>query len=152
MFSKVRKLVCALLCVVALAGCTNKEKPKQYVAELSNPYVNTLPSLNKELDISYQFQNTLSKEGDVPTIDFLHLEVYKDDVMIGYKIVTAKNITDYKLKDGDYDMILGRTTIPLIVEVKRGDKLRIVGEVHVHYVGDDSKDTTLTDEIEYTVK
>lgn len=152
MFSKVRKLVCALLCVVALAGCTNKEKPKQYVAELSNPYVNTLPSLNKELDISYQFQNTLSKEGDFSTIDFLHLEVYKDDVMIGYKIVTAKNITDYKLKDGDYDMILGRTTIPLIVEVKRGDKLRIVGEVHVHYVDDDSKDTTIADETEYIAK
>lgn len=152
MFSKVRKLVCALLCVVALAGCTNKEKPKQYVAELSNPYVNTLPSLNKELDISYQFQNTLSKEGDVPTIDYLHLEVYNGDTMIGYDIITAKNITDYRLKDGDYDMILGRTTIPLIVEVKRGDKLRIVGEVHVHYVDDDSKDTTIADEIEYIAK
>lgn len=152
MFSKIRKLVCALLCVVALAGCTNKEKPKQYVAELSNPYVNTLPSLNKELDISYQFQNTLSKEGDVPTIDYLHLEVYNGDTMIGYDIITAKNITDYKLKDGDYDMILGRTTIPLIVEVKRGDKLRIVGEVHVHYVDDDSKDTTIADEIEYIAK
>lgn len=152
MFNKVRKLVCALLCVVALAGCTNKEKPKQYVAELSNPYVNTLPSLNKELDISYQFQNTLSKEGNVPTIDYLHLEVYNGDTMIGYDIITAKNITDYKLKDGDYDMILGRTTIPLIVEVKRGDKLRIVGEVHVHYVDDDSKDTTIADEIEYIAK
>lgn len=152
MFSKVRKLACALLCVVALAGCTNKEKPKQYVAELSNPYVNTLPLFNKELDISYQFQNTLSKEGDVPTIDYLHLEVYNGDTMIGYDIITAKNITDYKLKDGDYDMILGRTTIPLIVEVKRGDKLRIVGEVHVHYVDDDSKDTTIADEIEYIAK
>lgn len=152
MLSKVRKLVCALLCVVALAGCTNKEKPKQYVAELSNPYVNTPPSLNKELDISYQFQNTLSKEGDVPTIDYLHLEVYNGDTMIGYDIITAKNITDYRLKDGDYDMIPGRTTIPLIVEVKRGDKLRIVGEVHVHYVDDDSKDTTIADEIEYIAK
>lgn len=152
MINMMRKLICVLLCVVTLAGCGNKEKPKQYVAELSNPYVNTLPSLNKELDISYQFQNTLSKEGDFPTIDFLHLSVYKGNVMIGYDIITAKNITDYKLKDGDYDMILGRTTIPLIVEVKRGDKLRIVGEVHVHYVDDDSKDTTLTDEIEYTVK
>lgn len=148
----VRRLICTLLCLVTLAGCTNKEKPKQYVAELSNPYVNTLPSLNKELDISYQFQNTLSKEGDVPTIDYLHLGVYKGDTMIGYDIITAKNITDYKLKDGDYDMILGRTTIPLIVEVKRGDKLRIVGEVHVHYVDDDSKDTTISDEIEYIAK
>lgn len=151
MLNRVRKLICALLCVVTLAGCGNKEKPKQYVAELSHPYVNTLPSLNKELDISYQFQNTLSKEGDVPTIDYLHLEVYKGDVMIGYDIITSKNINDY-LKDGDYDMILGRTTIPLIVEIKPGDKLRIVGDVHVHYVDDDSKDTTITDEIEYIAK
>lgn len=44
MFSKVRKLICAFLCVVALAGCGNKEKPKQYVAELSSPYLSTLPS------------------------------------------------------------------------------------------------------------
>ena len=146
-----RKLLCMLACLVTLAGCSVKEKPKQYVAELSHPYVNTLPSLNKELDISYQFENKLSKEGDVPTIDYLHLEVYKGDTMIGYDIITSKNINDY-LKDGDYDMILGRTTIPLIVEIKRGDKLRIVGEVHVHYVDDKSRDTTLTDEIEYTVK
>lgn len=151
MLNKVRKLICVLLCVVTLAGCGNKEKHKQYVAELSHPYVNTLPSLNKELDISYQFQNTLSKEGDVPTIDYLHLEVYKGDIMIGYDIITSKNINDY-LKDGDYDMIFGRTTIPLIVEIKPGDKLRIVGEVHVHYVDDDSKNTTITDEIEYTAK
>lgn len=152
MIKILRKLICALLCVVTLAGCSSKEKPKQYVAELSNPYLSTLPSsFNKRLDVSYQFQNTLSKEGDFSTIDFLHLEVYKDDTMIGYKIVTAKNANDY-LKDGEYDMILGRTDVPLDVEVKRGDKLRIVGEVHVHYVDDDSKDTTLTDEIEYKVK
>lgn len=51
-----RKLICAFLCVVTLAGCGNKEKPKQYVAELSHPYINSLPSaFNKELDISYQF-------------------------------------------------------------------------------------------------
>lgn len=147
-----RKLICALMCVVTLAGCSNKEKPKQYVAELSNPYLSTLPSsFNKRLDVSYQFQNTLSKEGDFSTIDFLHLEVYKNDTMIGYKIVTAKD-TSYFLKDGDYDMIIGRTDVPLDVEIKRGDKLRIVGEVHVHYVNDDSKDTTIADEIEYIAK
>lgn len=146
-----RKLLCMLACLVTLAGCSVKEKPKQYVAEVSHPYINTLPSFNKELDVSYQFENKLSKEGDFPTIDFLHLEVYKGDVMIGYDIITAKNGNDY-LKDGDYDMILGRTTIPLIVEIKHGDKLRIVGEVHVHYADDKSRDTTLTDEIEYTVK
>jgi len=152
MVNKVMKLICALLCVVTLAGCSNKEKPEQYVAELSNPYLSTLPpSFNKRLDVSYQFQNTLTKEGDFSTIYFLHLEVYKDDVMIGYKIVTAKD-TSYYLKDGDYDMIIGRTDIPLDIEIKRRDKLRIVGEVHVHYVEDDSKDTTLTDEIEYTAK
>lgn len=49
-------------------------------------------------------------------------------------------------------MIIGRTDIPLDIEIKRGDKLRIVGEVHVHYVDDDSKDTTITDEIEYIAK
>ena len=50
----VRKLICVLLCVVTLAGCGNKEKPKQYVAELSNPYLSTLPSsFNKRLDVSY---------------------------------------------------------------------------------------------------
>lgn len=151
MFKKVRKLICAVICVVALAGCGNKEKHEQYVAEVSNPYVDASTLLNKELTVSYQFQNTLSKEGDFPTISFLHLEVYKDDTMIGYKIVTAKD-TGYYLKDGDYDMIIGRTDVPLDVEIKRGDKLRIVGEVHVHYVGDDSKDTTITDEIEYTAK
>jgi len=49
-------------------------------------------------------------------------------------------------------MILGRTEIPLDVEVKRGDKLRIVGEANVFYADDESKNTTLTDEIEYRVK
>lgn len=63
----------------------------------------------------------------------------------------AKDSNDY-LKDGDYDMILGRTEIPLDVEVKRGDKLHIVGEANVFYADDDSKDITLTDEIEYKVK
>lgn len=140
------------MCLVTLAGCSSKEKPKQYVAELSNPYLSTLPSsFNKRLDVSYQFQNTLSKEGDFSTIDFLHLSVYKGDTIIGYKIVTAKD-TSYFLKDGDYDMIIGRTDVPLDVEVKRGDKLRIVGEANVFYANDESKNTTLTDEIEYRVK
>lgn len=50
-----RKLICTLLCLVTLAGCSNKEKPKQYVAELSNPYLSTLPSsFNKRLDVSYR--------------------------------------------------------------------------------------------------
>ena len=49
-----RKLICALMCIVTLAGCGNKEKHKQYVAELSNPYLSTLPSsFNKRLDVSY---------------------------------------------------------------------------------------------------
>ena len=54
MIKILRKLICALLCVVTLAGCSSKEKPKQYVAELSNPYLSTLPSsFNKRLDVSY---------------------------------------------------------------------------------------------------
>ena len=146
-----RKLLCILVCLVTLAGCGNKEKPEQYVAEVSRPYVNTLSSFNKELDISYQFENKSSKEGDFPTMCFLHLTVYKDDTVIGYQIITAKDASDY-LKEGDYDMIIGRTTIPLDVEIKDGDKLRIVGEANVFYADDKSKNTTLTDEIEYKVK
>lgn len=54
MINMMRKLICVLLCVVTLAGCGNKEKPNQYVAELSNPYLSTLPSsFNKRLDVSY---------------------------------------------------------------------------------------------------
>ena len=49
-------------------------------------------------------------------------------------------------------MILGRTEIPLDVEIKHGDKLRIVGEANVFYADDESKNTTLTDEIEYIAK
>lgn len=139
------------MCLVTLAGCGNKEKPEQYVAEVSNPYVDASTLLNKELTVSYQFQNTLSKEGDFPTISFLHLTVYKDDTVIGYQIIMAKDSNDY-LKDGDYDMIIGRTTIPLDVEIEYGDKLRIVGEANVFYAEDKSKNTTLTDEIEYTAK
>lgn len=143
-----RKLICALMCIVTLAGCSNKEKPKQYVAELSNPYLSTLPSsFNKRLDVSYQFQNTLSKEGDFSTIDFLHLEVYKDDTMIGYKIVTAKD-TSYYLKDGDYDMVLGQTEIKLRRIPKDGEKLRIVGETSVNIDGERSNISTT---VEYTV-
>ena len=146
-----KKLLCILMCLVTLAGCGNKEKPEQYVAEVSNPYVDASTLLNKELTVSYQFQNTLSKEGDFPTISFLHLTVYKDDTVIGYQIIMAKDSNDY-LKDGDYDMIIGRTTIPLDVEIEYGDKLRIVGEANVFYAEDKSKNTTLTDEIEYTAK
>ena len=55
MIKILRKLICALLCVVTLAGCSSKEKPKQYVAELSSPYLSTLPSsFNKRLDVSYR--------------------------------------------------------------------------------------------------
>lgn len=83
------------MCIVTLAGCGNKEKPEQYVAEVSRPYVNTLKAFNKELDVSYQFENKLSKEGDSPTINFLHLTVYKDDTVIGYQIITAKDADNY---------------------------------------------------------
>lgn len=130
---------------------TTAQQPKQYVAEVSNPYVDASTLLNKELTVSYQFENKLSKEGDFPTISFLHLTVYKGDTVVGYQIIMAKDSNDY-LKEGDYDMIIGRTDIPLDTEVKRGDKLRIVGEANVFYADDKSKNTTLTDEIEYRIK
>ena len=62
MINMMRKLICALMCIVILAGCSNKEKPKQYVAELSNPYVNTLPTFNKAIlglsILQYSFKYT----------------------------------------------------------------------------------------------
>lgn len=48
-------------------------------------------------------------------------------------------------------MIFGVTTINLNTEVKQGDKLRIVGEAKAHYRDDESKDITLTDEVECIV-
>ena len=48
-------------------------------------------------------------------------------------------------------MILGHTEIRLDDEVKQGDKLRVVGEVKVDYREDESKNTTLTDEVECVV-
>ena len=92
----VRKLICTLLCLVTLAGCSNKEKPKQYVAELSHPYINSLPSaFNKDWILVTNSRIHYQKKVIFPTIDFLHLSVYKGNVMIGYEIVTAKNTDDY---------------------------------------------------------
>ena len=48
-------------------------------------------------------------------------------------------------------MIFGVATIHLDTKVKQGDKLRVVGEVKVHYREDESKDTTLIDEAECIV-
>ena len=48
-------------------------------------------------------------------------------------------------------MIFGSTKIHLDAEVKKGDKLRVVGEAKAHYRDDESKDITLTDEVECIV-
>lgn len=80
------------------------------------------------------------------------LKVYNEnDEMLGYEIVNAYD--NYRfLKEDDYDMIFGETTIHLDTEVKQGDKLRVVGEAKVHHYRDDeSKDITLTDEVECIV-
>lgn len=139
------------MCLVTLAGCSNKEKPKQYVAEVSNPYVDASTLLNKELTVSYRFQNTDVRVGEFPSIGHLVLKVYNENnEMLGYEIVDAYDVYRF-LKEDDYDMIFGETTIHLDTEVKQGDKLRVVGEVKVHYREDESKDVTLTDEVECTV-
>lgn len=149
MFGKVRKLVCALLCVVALAGCGIVKKSPQYIAELRFPYVS--PTNHKKLEVNYRFQNTDVRVGEFPSIGYLVLKVYNEnDEMLGYEIVDAYDVYRF-LKEDDYDMIFGVTTIHLDTEVKQGDKLRVVGEVKVNYREDESKNTTLTDEVECVV-
>lgn len=150
MFSKVRKLICAVMCVVTLAGCCTTKKSPQYIAELRFPYVS--PTNHKKLTVSYRFQNTNVRVGEFPSIGHLVLKVYNEnDEMLGYEIVNAYD--NYRfLKEDDYDMIFGETTIHLDTEVKQGDKLRVVGEAKVHHYKDDgSKDITLTDEVECVV-
>lgn len=149
MIKILRKLICALLCVVTLAGCGVAKKNPQYIAELRFPYVG--PTNHKKLEVSYRFQNTDIRVGEFPSISFLFLRVYdEDDNMIGYEIVEAHDVYKF-LKESDYDMILGHTEIRLDDEVKQGDKLRVVGEVKVDYREDESKNTTLTDEVECVV-
>lgn len=145
----VRRLICTLLCLVTLAGCSNKEKPKQYVAELRFPYVS--PTNHKKLEVSYRFQNTDVRVGKFPSIGHLILTVYNEnDEMLGYEIVDAYDKYRF-LKEDDYDMIFGVTTINLDTEVKQGDKLRVVGKVKVQDRDDESKNVTLTDEVECVV-
>lgn len=144
-----KKLICALLCVATLAGCGIAKKNPQYIAELRFPYVS--PVIRDRLEVSYHFQNTDVRVGKFPSIGFLVLTVYdKDNNMLGYEIVDAYDKYRF-LKEGDYDMIFGSTKIHLDTEVKKGDKLRVVGEVKVSDRDDESKNTTLTDEVECVV-
>lgn len=138
------------MCVVTLAGCGMTKKSPQYVAELRFPYVS--PTNHKKLEVSYRFQNTDIRVGEFPSIGHLILTVYNEhDEMLGYEIVDAYDKYRF-LKEDDYDMIFGVTTIHLDTEVKQGDKLRVVGKATVHhYKDDESKDITLTDEVECVV-
>lgn len=145
-----RKLICALLCVVTFAGCGIAKKNPQYIAELRFPYVS--PTNHKKLEVSYRFQNTDIRVGEFPSIGHLILTVYSEnDEILGYEIVDAYDKYRF-LKEDDYDMIFGVTTIHLDTEVKQGDKLRVVGKATVHhYKDDESKDIPLTDEVECVV-
>lgn len=137
------------MCIVTLAGCGTTKKNPQYIAELRFPYVS--PTNHKELEINYRFQNKDVRVGEFPSIGHLILKVYNEnDEMLGYEIVDAYDAYRF-LKEDDYDMIFGVTTIHLDTEVKQGEKLRVVGEVKAHYRDDESKDITLTDEVECTV-
>lgn len=149
MFNKVRKLICALLCVATLAGCGITKKSPQYIAELRLPYVG--PTNHKKLEVSYRFQNKDVRVGEFPSIGHLILKVYNENgEMLGYEIVDAYDKYRF-LKEGDYDMIFGSTKIHLDTEVKKGDKLRVFGEVKASDRDDESKNITLTDEVECTV-
>ena len=144
-----RKLLCILMCLVTLVGCGIAKKNPQYIAELRFPYVS--PTNHKKLEVSYRFQNTDVRVGEFPSISHLVLKVYNENgEMLGYEIVDAYDKYRF-LKEDDYDMIFGETTIHLDTEVKQGEKLRVVGEAKAHYRDDESKDITLTDEVECTV-
>lgn len=118
-------------------------------AELRFPYVS--PTNHKKLEVSYRFQNKDVRVGEFPSIGHLVSKVYNEnDEMLGYEIVDAYDVYRF-LKEDDYDMIFGVTTIHLDTEVKQGEKLRVVGEAKAHYRDDESKDITLTDEVECTV-
>ena len=137
------------MCVVTLAGCGVAKKNPQYIAELRFPYVS--PTNHKKLEVSYRFQNTDVRVGKFPSISHLILTVYNEnDEMLGYEIVDAYDKYRF-LKEDDYDMIFGVTTINLDTEVKQGDKLRVVGKVKVQDRDDESKNVTLTDEVECVV-
>ena len=99
------------MCVVTLAGCCTIKKSPQYIAELRFPYVS--PTNHKKLTVSYRFQNTNVRVGEFPSIGYLVLKVYNEnDEMLGYEIVNAYD--NYRfLKEDDYDMIFGETTIHL---------------------------------------
>lgn len=148
--NKAIKLICALMCIVTLAGCGVAKKSPQYIAELRLPYVS--PTNHKKLEVSYRFQNTDVRVGEFPSIGHLVLKVYNEnDEMLGYEIINAYDVYRF-LKEDDYDMIFGVATINLDTEVKQGDKLRVVGKATVHhYKDDESKDITLTDEVECVV-
>ena len=150
MLNNVRRLICILTCLVTLLGCGITKKSQQYIAELRFPYVG--PTNHKKLEVSYRFQNTDVRVGEFPSIGHLILKVYNENgEMLGYEIVNAYDVYRF-LKEDDYDMIFGVTTIHLDTEVKQGDKLRVVGEAKVHhYKDDESKDITLTDEVECVV-
>ena len=149
MINMMRKLICALMCIVTLAGCGIAKKSQQYVAELRFPFVG--PTNHKKLEVSYRFQNKDVRVGEFPSISHLILTVYNENGdMLGYEIVDSYDKYRY-LKEDDYDMIFGETTIQLDTEVKQGDKLRVKGSVDVHYRNDESKDTKLTDEVECIV-
>ena len=138
------------MCLVTLAGCGIAKKNPQYIAELRLPYVG--PTNHKKLEVSYRFQNKDVRVGEFPSIGHLVLKVYNEnDEMLGYEIVDAYDVYRF-LEEDDYDMIFGVATINLDTEVKQGEKLRVVGVAKVHhYKYDESKDITLTDEVECTV-
>ena len=72
MFNKVKKLVCALLCIATLAGCGITRQKPQYIAELRLPYVG--PTDHKKLEVSYHFQNTDVRVGEFPSVGHLVLK------------------------------------------------------------------------------
>ena len=105
MLNKARKLICTLLCLVTLSGCSiHKEVCKvnngstwmveegsvsPFIAKLTEPYVSD--NFPDELTIGYQFQNNLTQVGDYMTVGHLKITVYNEEnVVIGHEVIEAQ--------------------------------------------------------------
>ena len=96
-----RKFVCALMCIMTLAGCStatvaiskNGHKVNNgstwmveegtvspFVSKLTEPYLSD--NFPDELTIGYQFQNNLTQVGDYMTVGHLKITVYNEENVV----------------------------------------------------------------------
>lgn len=163
-----RKFVCALMCIMTLAGCStatvaiskNGHKVNNgstwmveegtvspFIAKLTEPYLSD--NFPDELTIGYQFQNNLTQVGDYMTVGHLKITVYNEEnIVIGHEVIDAQYWFHHKMELGEQDAVLGKTKMKLRWAPKDGEKLRIVGKT---FIGIEDG-FTLSNTVEYTVR